>query len=76
MIITVVDFSIGSHIGVPAVAMLNIPMKVLFATTGMRMRKPHVTVRVNITPACSSWRIYQPIVALRGDKRMPPTAWE
>ena len=71
-----VDFSIGTHIGMSAIGMLNIPMEIFFSSTRTRIGIPLVPVRVHIPAVLAAPRIGQPIAAFRRDEWMAPTAKE
>jgi hypothetical protein len=58
----------------PAIRMLNVPVKILLSTTGRRVRHPLVIGIIQVTALGTAGRILQPVAAEGRDVRVAPPA--
>ncbi len=70
IVISVMNFTIGSHIGMTAIGVLDVPVKFIFCTAGCRMRPPFISVGIQV-PAPTTPRRIIPASALGQNKRVP-----
>ena len=67
-----VDFAIGTHIGMHSVPVLHVPMEIFFASVRMRVRDPFITSVIDIAILAAARGTVQPVPPLRGHVGMCP----